>query len=255
MKLSQFDCTACVNLVTKRLFNTEFRTVSSVYCVPDGPHLIIRSVRSFAANRRRGVDRCPIDSSDKAHYTSGGFRAGTASHCTERSHQKVSGYRMLLMAGLVMALVACSASQSEGSCAFSDADCSESTQCKVMGHCQYTGNCTCRALESNACRSAQICTHLGQCTAIDGLCVATSSADCQVSDHCKQDGWCDVLDDGCAATSTAHCLQSEVCIFAGQCSASSGACLALTDDDCALGEMCKYENLCVASDGVCVAEQ
>lgn len=175
--------------------------------------------------------------------------------------------------------------------------CEDPDRCKVKPDCAKLGKCTpseqgaCVVASSQDCKSSELCSVSGQCSAKDGACVAAGDGDCQSSQACKRQGNCSayqgscqnpaktvhgectkscasegacVLQAGkCVALSRLHCAGTfdetpepeSPCGAEGLCSAESGSCKATGDADCVRSAVCKDQGRCHAEGGHCVATE
>lgn len=93
-----------------------------------------------------------------------------------------------------------------GECvATSDSNCARSISCIETGECALSGDrCAFVPTSTADCRRKQgrfgssSCRFSGDCTFLDGKCIATSETDCRRSIDCKESGYCRLVGQSCA---------------------------------------------------------
>jgi len=83
----------------------------------------------------------------------------------------------------------------EGWCVVAkDADCKDTTICKLEGRCWAVGSppwkVDCKAKSQDDCKKAQDCSDSGRCTFKSGRCIASTKEECKKSKFCRLDKKC-----------------------------------------------------------------
>jgi hypothetical protein len=124
--------------------------------------------------------------------------------------------------------------------------------CSDFGACTYRDN-RCVASSDDDCKRSAFCERSGRCKAHGGSCVigAESNADCRKGhgaasrSPCLLDGQCTAKDGVCVASSDADCQGSKACAEFAACTATDGQCKLLSEADCKRSEVCTKREMCI----------
>lgn len=132
-----------------------------------------------------------------------------------------------------------------------------SAACLFGATCAMFGQCSviqgkCLARNRDDCAQASVCARWGQCTPTAGACTAASNGDCQKSADCRENGACTAEGGRCLAQGQ-DCQATAGCRLLGRCTPVAGRCRIASDGDCRNSLQCQREGLCHLSGGVCWA--
>ena len=109
------------------------------------------------------------------------------------------------------------------------------------------------------CANSKHCEYFGQCSAVNGECIATKDEDCRKTISCKTYGWCSAVDGVCKVAKDKDCVDIQKisnCESKGvnHCSAVDGLCVvtdkyceAMNSSEC----LCENPTDCKAVNGTC----
>lgn len=113
-----------------------------------------------------------------------------------------------------------------------------------------------------ACANQAVCTKLGRCSDINGVCQALRDEDCANSENCRRYGECAVVNGACLPAADSHCENSNICKVHGQCShikyqcggrgpagkemCMRDICVVTSEASCEESERCKSHGECRA---------
>ncbi len=123
--------------------------------------------------------------------------------------------------------------------------------CKINGECSLI-NGECIATKTLDCLQSERCKEHALCSLSNGQCTMLTNRDCIMSDQCKVYGKCMAWISGCVATKSIECARSLNCKKYGFCSVDGeGGCEAIFKIDCVRSEVCRKYGFCSAVKGKC----